>query len=343
MPSFRFLPRALALFLIGIGPAAAAGELAACAAIADDASRLACYDQLAAREQAPPAASAYPAPAMPSALLPPPPPPGPPSRLADQWELGEAYSRGVFRLRPHYRTYLLTALSSSPNEEPYLPFRDVVEGVDELSPAELAFQLSFKLKFADDPFNVPADLWFGYTQRSFWQAFSSRLSSPFRATDYRPEIMAVFPTDLKLLGLNLRFVNLGFVHESNGQGSTLSRSWNRVYAQLGFERGDFSLLLRRWNRIDEDPEDDDNPDIGAYLGKGDVEATYRWGRHEVSLLGRFNSDTGRGGAQVGWAFPLSDDVRRLKGYVQLFSGYGYSLIDYNHAQTVLGVGVTLTE
>lgn len=78
------------------------------------------------------------------------------------------------------------------------------------------------------PARLPLDLWFGYIQTSFWQANNREASSPFRETGYQPEIMAVAPLSLDLLGSKLRFVNLGLVHESNGQGFFLSRSWNRT-------------------------------------------------------------------------------------------------------------------
>lgn len=141
-----------------------------------------------------------------------------------------------------------------------------------------------------------------------------------------------------LFGLTGRFVNLGLVHQSNGRSDPLSRSWNRVYTQFGFERGNFVLLVRPWYRLKEDVVDDDNPNIERYLGHGDVTAIYQWGRQQFSLLGRYNA--GNGAAQGTWSFPIH---QRLMGYVKLFSGYGETLIDYNWSQTTAGVGILLVD
>ena len=54
------------------------------------------------------------------------------------------------------------------------------------------------------------------------------------------------------------------------------------------------------------------------------------------MLTRYNFQTSKGAAQFSWAFPL---ISNLKGYVQYFSGYGYSLIDYDAYQRVLGLGI----
>jgi phospholipase A1 len=206
----------------------------------------------------------------------------------------------------------------------------------DLSRAELVYQLGFKMKISENTFNKPLDLWFAYTQNSFWQAGNRRASSPFRETNYQPELMAVAPLHLNLLGVDARFINLGIVHQSNGQASTLSRSWNRAYLQLGLERGPLAVTVRAWKRLHESAQDDNNPDILDYMGRGDLNATYRLNGHEISALLRHNFSTGRGATQLGWAFPLSGP---LKGYVQAFSGYGQSLIDYNYFQRSVGAGL----
>jgi len=81
----------------------------------------------------------------------------------------------------------------------------------------------------------------------------------------------------------------------------------------------------------------------ALIGYGDLLAVYKWNaRNTVSLLVRNNlswSDN-KGGYQLDWSFPL---YGRLKGYVQVFTGYGESLIDYNWRQTTFGIGVLLTD
>ena len=312
-----------------------------CANIGDNTARLACFDKLAAtpapRTEAAvvvtstdgsatattvPVVTAQPS-AESSATF---------SQL-DHWELDQPYERGVFKFRPHHATYLMATRTYRPNEEPYLPYRRLAEN-SKLSKTELAYQLSFKVKMVEGAFDKPVDLWFGYTQNSFWQAANSAASSPFRETNYQPEVMAIAPIGIELGGVHLRHVGLGVVHQSNGQSGTLSRSWNRLYGQFGVERGGLSATARVWKRLSED--DDDNPDLVDYMGRGDLALAYRRDGHIWSSTLRYNFHTNRGAIQAGWAFPLAGN---LKGYAQAFAGYGQSLIDYNYFQRSIGLGV----
>jgi len=256
--------------------------------------------------------------------------------LADHWELDQAHKRGVFNLRQHQVNYLMLTRTAHPNNEPYRPFRGIADLTSDLAHSELVFQLGFKMKLVESAFDKPVDLWFGYTQNSFWQAGNHEASSPFRETNYQPELMAVTPLHFSVLGMNARFLNLGLVHQSNGQTSTLSRSWNRVYAQVGLERAGWTVTGRVWKRLNESAANDDNRDIIDYMGRGDVVVTYRNNGSDYSALLRRNFSTDRGAVQLSWAFPLAGHV---KGYAQMFSGYGQSLIDYNYYQNVVGVGL----
>jgi phospholipase A1 len=250
----------------------------------------------------------------------------------------------VFSIRPHKQNYLLFGrYTTNVNSTPSSPTRGTLGAPSlRLDEVEARFQLSFKTKVIEGLGGDRADLWVGYTQQSSWQVYNDRISRPFRETNYEPEIMLVVRTDYDFLGLRGRFVNVGLVHQSNGRAEPLSRSWNRLYAQFGFERGGFSLLVRPWYRLREKSADkDDNPDITQYLGYGDVLAIYQRDGHTWSLQLRSNLNAWnfRGAAQADWSFPLHG---LLRGYVQVITGYGETLIDYNHAQTTVGAGVLLT-
>jgi phospholipase A1/A2 len=238
----------------------------------------------------------------------------------------------TFSFRLHRDNYvLIEKYSHDPNLRPYLPYLHIAPGAD-LTRNEVAFQLSFKVMFFNNILGSPIDLWGGYTQQSFWQAYNGKASRPFRETNYQPELMAVLPIDFSVLGVTARFAGLGLEHQSNGQLALFSRSWNRLYGELGLETGNLALVGRIWMRFGEMA---DNPDIYNYMGHGHVTATYRWRGHVFAGLFRYNFRYDRGAVQFSWASPIHPHI---KGYVQVFSGYGQSLIDYNALQRTIGLG-----
>jgi phospholipase A1 len=258
------------------------------------------------------------------------------SRMSQEWELDAGAKRGRYAVHPLRDNYLLVANQSNATND--RPLRAYVPDGYEAKHVELTYQLSFKAKVLEGVGSTPIDVWAAYTQQSFWQAYARDHSSPFRETNYQPEIMAVVPINKQLGPVNLRFASLGVSHQSNGQGATLSRSWNRFYGQLGLESGNLGVTARVWKRLDNAKSNNDNADITDFMGHGDVRITYQDKGYEYSALLRRNFDTNHGAVQASVAFPL---VVYLKGYVQAFSGYGQSLIDYNYAQKSLGLGILM--
>ena len=290
-----------------------------------------------------------------------------PSRIVRRWNY-EA-EREPYHFTAYRPNYLLpVAYNMSPNDD---PLQQVQPGAA-LNHTEIKFQLSFKTKVADDLyeggpgelFDGNLDLWLGYTQLAFWQAYASDYSSPFRETDYEPEVFLSYETcpSISVTGKDddgspaqgcrdgwPRFVDLGFVHQSNGRAEPQSRSWNRLYARAGWTWGDFAAVPTVWVRFPEEAASDDNPDIDDYLGIGDFWFYYSPDEeHTFELLLRNNLELegNRGGVQLGWTFPLtfgSFDLRPLLGYVQYYNGFGESLIDYDSAVSRVSVGVKLVD
>lgn len=265
------------------------------------------------------------------------------SLLDKRWELSANSKLGTWNIRAHQPVYLLPVFwTSDKNELPSSPNPDNTENTAQnLKSTESKFQLSLKTKAAENLIGDNGDLWLGYTQSSRWQVYNEDESRPFRETNYEPEASLIFRTNYEILGLNGRLLGLTFNHQSNGRSDPLSRSWNRVMLNLGFEKGNFAMMVRPWYRIEEDEKDDNNPDIKNYVGRGDLTTFYRWNEHDFSLMLRHSLKGGEdshGAAQFDWTFPIKG---KLRGHFQLFDGYGESLIDYNHRATYVGLGVSL--
>ena len=266
--------------------------------------------------------------------------------LDRRWELARSSKLGTFNFRGYKPVYLLPAFwSTDPNGRPTPSGggdeQDSLEGA-RLDDVEAKFQLSFKTKAVENLLGDNGDLWLGYTQSSRWQVFNHDASRPFRETNYEPEAMLVFRTGWSVGDWRARMWGVGVNHESNGRGDPYSRSWNRVIGMVGFDRGDWALTLRPWWRISENGEDD-NPGIEDYIGRGDMTLVHVRGDHEFSLMARHSLKTGndsRGALRFTWAFPLGGNLR---GHLQVFDGYGESLIDYDHRATHVGLGVSLLE
>lgn len=307
-------------------------DLGRCAEIEDAAARLACYDEVErTRKVDVGTARAY---------------------LDEAWKLGPA-DGGVRRIADilTYRpNYILNRWTNRTNPQPRSPAagRAPLEDVDH---DEAKVQVSFKTELVSRAAfertgiagalkHVGVDsarLWFGYTQKMNWQAFNHGEARPIRDANYEPELILTLGSANR--GNGWKLVNLGLSHESNGLDPNEHRGWSRAYAQGGWEWNRLSVLARAWHIIDE--SDDDNPNIRRFMGSGDVVLRHQAERGYVtSMLLRRNLGTGRGIVQLDWATAVRQALGGLKFHLQLTSGYGDTLIDYNHRQTTIGIGVS---
>ena len=267
------------------------------------------------------------------------------SLLSARWELDD--DLGEFIIRPYKPVYFLPIYHSSDvNRLPQTPNPNTTLTEElNLDHLEAKIQLSFKTKLGNDLLGSDIDLWLGYTQSSYWQIYNSDESRPFRETNHEPEFVFVLPTDYSFLGYRGRLLSLSLNHQSNGQDEPSSRSWNRAILNIGFEQPDWVFIIRRWWRLPETSDkEDENPQIEDYVGRAELFIVHRReNSHQISLQLRHSLRDGednRGSMSLNWSYPCFD---RLRCHAQLFSGYGESLIDYNHRKTSIGLGVALLE
>jgi phospholipase A1 len=311
--------------------------IAECAAIAADHERLACYDKASGRAAAPPASDKpstgiadKAAPAAPGLRA-------TPSLIDTAWGFDPGSDRYAIDL--YNQNYLLIArYTDNLNTAPYAPLFAAAGQPENLDDVEAKFQLSFKMRLwttEDRRWGV----WAGYTQQNQWQVYNGDTSRPFRETNYMPELFVSYRPGIDLGGgFQWNLLNVGYNHQSNGRTDTLSRSWDRITATFGFERENVAVLAKAWYAFN---YKEDNPGITDYYGYGSLTGIYKWRDHSFSLMARGNISKGKGAAELTWMSPRL--LGPLRAYVQGFTGYGESLIDYNWNQSTIGAGVAIND
>jgi phospholipase A1 len=217
------------------------------------------------------------------------------------------------------------------------PFQDVYEGEtpenQRINQNEFKFQLSLMVPVWQSAFNTPLDLNFSYSQLSYWQVYSA--SAWFRETDYEPEVILNYtfdPNNQLVLSLN---------HQSNGRGGQEERSWNRLIAEYTYGHNNWMFKVRGWVLIFKaDSSDLYNPNITDYLGHGDILGSYKWNKLIVSLSGGNFERFDRSHFQGTLSYPMTNKFRL---YVQGYSGYGQSLIEYDHRTNAIGLGIAFND
>ncbi len=262
-------------------------------------------------------------------------------------------ANGNFGLRAYYPNYWIVSYTDKvPSGDPALQDA-TVDGTHYIQ-TETKFQISLRADYVTKWFGF-TQMWSGaYTQTSYWQLFIE--SSPFRETNYMPEVFVTVPFYHRLDAIGLKAVSVGYKHASNGQpdsNSTVreyedgpyvdsrSRSWNRLYLRTYFQWKNFFTELTFWHRMREKYETNDNPNITDFYGDGSLEVGYIRDKllTQVTLRQSFSSGHSSVELEMSYPLPLSDNVFF---YLQGFSGYGQSLIDYDHHLNQVGFGLSIS-
>ncbi len=250
----------------------------------------------------------------------------------------QAVLNNPFLITFYQPTYIIPFyVSQSPYRQIYVNNTPDNEGLNNY---EVKYQFSFKLPIWYHMFDTRSSIYVAYTQLSYWQAYNN--SAFFRETNYEPEIFLANQINWQLPdGWEMVFTNLGLVHESNGKGGDLERSWNRMYLDNILSKGNWFVSIKPWIVFHDQSLNRYNPDIAKYLGYESATVGYKYHKQIFSFQTENTVESGfsRGSMQFSWSFPLTT---HLNGYIQLFSGFGQSLIEYDHYTNGVGIGISLS-
>lgn len=202
-------------------------------------------------------------------------------------------------------------------------------------------QVSFKV-----PLIQKLPLYFAYTQSMFWKLREE--SKPFEDFTFNPEIF--YRLGWGDRGMNSLDFGI-FGHNSNGKKGDDSRSLNMSYMRLNY-----AFEGRHWmTRLGADlssiyDTDEGNRNIYDYIGPLSLhisfvqlfESTY-FDKSEIDLDaipgGKYASDWTRGGYQLTWSFRLGHLKVIPAFYLQYYTGYGETLLNYDKFTNAIRAGL----
>jgi phospholipase A1/A2 len=221
-------------------------------------------------------------------------------------------------------------------------------------------KFQFSIKFDLWPSKSAHTAYFAYTQVSLWDIYEPSL--PFRESNYAPEAFYVhYHSRVRGQpdpGCGLFAEQLGIEHESNGESSELSRSWNRIFGNVEFTchgKPFYALSgLRLWYPLaysenEEIVETQGYEELLLGAGIDDIDSHIN-GLVTVALRKGMSRQLAKGNVTVDARYrPVYEQIFgsawKLAPFIwfQLFTGYGETLGDYDRSVTSLRVGIGFTD
>jgi len=215
--------------------------------------------------------------------------------------------------------------------------------------AEFQYSLKYRLLSYSDNWHPWNNLYFAYTQTSYWDLLTKDPS--FYDTSYKPSAFLYYPDVLpKKFPIHLDLQG-GAEHESNGRGGTEERSLYTVYIQPTVNVGittNLSLTLqpRAWYYL---ILGDNNQDMAQYRGYADLRAALTWQDksnpwEKIQLASKVI--VGDEGSHPGVTVDFRFNLPHAWGFnpaiqAQYFYGYGQTLRQYNELSHGFRVGLCL--
>lgn len=201
--------------------------------------------------------------------------------------------------------------------------------------AEFQFSLKYQLFNFTNSFSPLTNLYFAYTQTSFWDLISSDPS--FFDSSYKPSMFVyrpdVYSTKEKFFRLDMQG---GAEHESNGRGGTAERSLYTAYLQPTFTFGrpghlQLTLQPRAWTYF---WVGHNNPDIAEFRGYADLVSALTlkkdpnsWANFQLASRFRIGDEGTHAGIQIDLRYKVPHFNPAIQ--LQYFTGYGQTLRQYN--------------
>ncbi len=117
-----------------------------------------------------------------------------------------------FTLYPYDTNYIIYTDTSDLNKEAISSYN----WSENARKDEVKFQLSLAFPLWRGILGPNSVLGASYTQKSWWQLSNSKESSPFRETNYEPQLFLGFATDYRFAGWTLRDVEMGITTTLTG-------------------------------------------------------------------------------------------------------------------------------
>lgn len=207
---------------------------------------------------------------------------------------------------------------------------------------DLKIQFSFKYRLSRKQ-----NIYFAYSQLMFWSIFQE--SRPFEDINYNPEVFyRIFDAE----GGIFKTLDIGYLHTSNGEAQTETRSLDRLFLRTNFiikmDRHLLGTNLMVHHIYDEDIT---NRDIKNYLGFWDMTIfmtdVLRNEDQRLDLEFRFYAGSkilniDQGGSQIGLIYHFGGDYINPALYLQRFEGYAENLLNYNEKRTEYRLGLMLS-